>query len=216
MLFTFININWRVFCLRLPLKLRIDMDKEKNTPEDPKDEETVVMPDEEVTVADDLEEEMNETGEDVAQRKIEELEASLEKEKKEYLFLMAEFDNFRKRTIKEKSELIKNAAEAVLKGLLPIVDDFERGLNATENVEDPAAVREGMELIYQKLVKYLEKNGVKAIDPEDREFDTNRHEAISAVPVQDEAQKGKILDTVEKGYMLNDKVLRHAKVVVGQ
>lgn len=216
MLFTFININWRVFCLRLPLKLRIDMDKEKNTPEDPKDEETVVMPDEEVTVADDLEEEMNETGEDVAQRKIEELEASLEKEKKEYLFLMAEFDNFRKRTIKEKSELIKNAAEAVLKGLLPIVDDFERGLNATENVEDPAAVREGMELIYQKLVKYLEKNGVNAIDPEDREFDTNRHEAISAVPVQDEAQKGKILDTVEKGYMLNDKVLRHAKVVVGQ
>lgn len=192
------------------------MDKEKNTPEDPKDEETVVMPDEGVTVADDLEEEMNETGEDVAQQKIEELEASLEKEKKEYLFLMAEFDNFRKRTIKEKSELIKNAAEAVLKGLLPIVDDFERGLNATENVEDPAAVREGMELIYQKLVKYLEKNGVKAIDPEDREFDTNRHEAISAVPVQDEAQKGKILDTVEKGYMLNDKVLRHAKVVVGQ
>lgn len=192
------------------------MDKEKNTPEGPKDEETVVMPDEGVTVADDLEEEMNETGEDVAQRKIEELEASLEKEKKEYLFLMAEFDNFRKRTIKEKSELIKNAAEAVLKGLLPIVDDFERGLNATENVEDPAAVREGMELIYQKLVKYLEKNGVKAIDPEDREFDTNRHEAISAVPVQDEAQKGKILDTVEKGYMLNDKVLRHAKVVVGQ
>ena len=192
------------------------MDKEKNTPEDPKDEETVVMPDEGVTVADDLEEEMNETGEGVAQRKIEELEASLEKEKKEYLFLMAEFDNFRKRTIKEKSELIKNAAEAVLKGLLPIVDDFERGLNATENVEDPAAVREGMELIYQKLVKYLEKNGVKAIDPEDREFDTNRHEAISAVPVQDEAQKGKILDTVEKGYMLNDKVLRHAKVVVGQ
>ena len=180
------------------------------------DEETVVMPDEGVTVADDLEEEMNETGEDVAQRKIEELEASLEKEKKEYLFLMAEFDNFRKRTIKEKAELIKNAAEAVLKGLLPIVDDFERGLNATENVEDPAAVREGMELIYQKLVKYLEKNGVKAIDPEDREFDTNRHEAISAVPVQDEAQKGKILDTVEKGYMLNDKVLRHAKVVVGQ
>lgn len=192
------------------------MDKEKNTPEDPKDEETVVMPDEGVTVADDLEEEMNETGEDVAQQKIEELEASLEKEKKEYLFLMAEFDNFRKRTIKEKSELIKNAAEAVLKGLLPIVDDFERGLKATENVEDPDAVRDGMELIYQKLVKYLEKNGVKAIDPEDREFDTNRHEAISAVPVQDEAQKGKILDTVEKGYMLNDKVLRHAKVVVGQ
>lgn len=144
------------------------------------------------------------------------LNEQVQKEKKEYLFLMAEFDNFRKRTLKEKSEIIKNAGENVIKGLLPIVDDFERGLKASENVSDAASVREGMELIYNKLRKYLEQNGVKEIDPEDRVFDTEKHEAISAVPVPDEAQKGKILDTVQKGYMINDKVLRHAKVVVGQ
>lgn len=144
------------------------------------------------------------------------LEAELAKEKKEYLFLMAEFDNFRKRTLKEKSELIKNAAESAFKGLLPIVDDFERALKATEGSEDAASIREGMELIYKKLKKYMEQNGVKEMDPEDREFNADRHEAISAVPVPDESQKGKILDTVEKGYTINDKVLRHAKVVVGQ
>lgn len=171
---------------------------------------------EEPQIAVDLEEEDNETFENADKNKIEELTAALEKEKKEYLFLMAEFDNFRKRTIKEKAELIKNASADVMKGLLPIVDDFERGLKATENTEDASSVREGMQLIYHKLIKFLEKNGVKAIDPDDHEFDTERHEAISAVPVADEAQKGKILDTVEKGYTLNDKVIRHAKVVVGQ
>lgn len=146
----------------------------------------------------------------------EKLKADLDKEKKEYLFLMAEFDNFRKRTLKEKSELIKNAGESAFKGLLPIVDDFERALKATENSDDASSVREGMELIYKKLKKYMEQNGVKEMDPEDCEFDADKHEAISAVPVPDESLKGKILDTVEKGYTINDKVLRHAKVVVGQ
>lgn len=144
------------------------------------------------------------------------LNEELAKEKKEYLFLMAEFDNFRKRTLKEKSEIIRNAGEQVFKGLLPIVDDFERGLKASEGASDAAAVREGMVLIYNKLRKFMEQNGVKEIDPADQTFDTERHEAISAVPVPDESMKGKILDTVEKGYMINDKVLRHAKVVVGQ
>lgn len=146
----------------------------------------------------------------------EELRAQVDKEKKEYLFLMAEFDNFRKRTLREKSELIKNAAESAFKGLLPVVDDFERALKASESSDDAVAMREGMELIYKKLKKYMEQNGVKEMDPEDRDFDADRHEAISAVPVPEEAQKGKILDTVEKGYTINDKVLRHAKVVVGQ
>lgn len=146
----------------------------------------------------------------------EKLREELAKEKKEYLFLMAEFDNFRKRTLKEKSEIIRNAGENVLKGLLPIVDDFERGLKAAENDSNAAGVTEGMQLIYNKLIKYLAANGVKAFDPDERDFDADRHEAISVVPVPDEAQKGKILDTVEKGYMINDKVLRHAKVVVGQ
>lgn len=146
----------------------------------------------------------------------EELKSALEKEKKEYMFLMAEFDNFRKRTLREKSELIKNAAESAFKGLLPVVDDFERALKASEGNDDAASIREGMELIYKKLKKYLEQNGVKEMDPENKEFDADLHEAISAVPVPDEDMKGKIIDTVEKGYTINDKVLRHAKVVVGQ
>lgn len=153
--------------------------------------------------------------EDVEKR-VKELEEQVEKEKKEYLFLMAEFDNFRKRTLKEKSEIIKNAGENVLKGLLPIMDDFERGIKAAENSPEGESVKEGVKLIYNKLQKFLNQNGVKEIDPADDVFDTEKHEAISAVPVPDEEKKGKILDTVEKGYTINDKVLRHAKVVVGQ
>lgn len=153
---------------------------------------------------------------DALNKQLTDAQAQVEKEKKEYLFLMAEFDNFRKRTVKEKSELIKNASENVLKGLLPIVDDFERGLDASAKVDDAAEVRKGMELIYQKLVKYLGQNGVKAIDSTGKPFDAELHEAIAMVPVADEAQKGIVIDTPTKGYTLNDKVLRHAKVVVGQ
>lgn len=147
---------------------------------------------------------------------VEVLKEELAKEKKEYLFLMAEFDNFRKRTLREKSEIIRNAGENVLKGLLPIVDDFERGLKAAATADSVQSVDEGMQLIYNKLIKYLGANGVKEFDPADDVYDADKHEAISVVPVPDEEKKGKILDTVEKGYMINDKVLRHAKVVVGQ
>lgn len=163
-----------------------------------------------------VEEVEGEAVEETPEAKIEELEKSLEKEKKEYMFLMAEFDNFRKRTLREKSDLIKNAGEQVLKGLLPIVDDFERGLKASEGAEDSSSIREGMELIYNKLVKYLNANGVKAMDTSDGVFDADKHDAIASVPVPEEEKKGKIIDTVEKGYTLNDKVLRHAKVVVGK
>ncbi len=140
----------------------------------------------------------------------------VEKEKKEYLFLMAEFDNFRKRTVKEKGEIIRNASEKVLSGLLPIVDDFERGLDATRDAEDASSVREGMELIYNKLIKFLEQNGVKAIESTGADFNPDMHEAIAMVPVEDESLKGKVIDTPTKGYVINDKVLRHAKVAVGQ
>jgi len=153
---------------------------------------------------------------DTLNKLLAETRAQVEKEKKEYLFLMAEFDNFRKRTVKEKSELIKNASENVLKGLLPIVDDFERGLEASAKVEDASEVCKGMELIYQKLVKYLGQNGVKAIESTGKPFDAELHEAIAMVPTADESQKGIVIDTPTKGYTLNDKVLRHAKVVVGQ
>lgn len=154
---------------------------------------------------------------DILQKELDDTKAQLEKEKKEYLFLMAEFDNFRKRTVKEKSEIIKNGAENALKGLLPIVDDFERSLQAINEDSDASSIKEGVVLIYNKLIKYLEQNGVKAIASEPgTDFDTELHEAVTAFPVDDESKKGKVIDTVQKGYMINDKVLRHAKVVVGQ
>ncbi len=153
---------------------------------------------------------------DALNQQLQDAEAKLEKEKKEYLFLMAEFDNFRKRTVKEKSDIIKNAAESVLKGLLPIVDDFERGLDASASMDDPASIRQGMELIYQKLIKFLASNGVKPIESNGKPFDSELHEAIAMVPVTDDSQKGIVIDTPTKGYTINDKVLRHAKVAVGQ
>lgn len=201
------------------------MKKDKNTAADERQAEVTSNTEPEVSevqtadgAASPAEEETEEelTPEEAARREIEALKEQLEKEKKEYLFLMAEFDNFRKRTMREKSDIIKNAGEKVFKGLLPVVDDMERGLKASENATDVASVREGLELICSKLKKYMEQNGVKEFDKEDDVFDADRHEAISAVPVPDENLKGHILDTIEKGYTINDKVLRHAKVVVGQ
>lgn len=156
-----------------------------------------------------------EAEEDSIESKLAAVEAELAKEKKEYLFLMAEFDNFRKRTVREKADIIKNASQQAMKGLLPIVDDFERGLEATKDASDAGSVREGMELIYNKLVKYMADNGVTPMNTNGETFDADLHEAVAQVPVPEE-QKGKIIDTVTKGYTINGKVLRHAKVVVGQ
>ena len=172
-------------------------------------EETENMSDQDIENA-----EMSEI--DKLAKELAEEKLKVEKEKKEYLFLMAEFDNFRKRTLKEKSDIICNANEQSMKGLLPIVDDFERGLDATKDVDDPNAIREGMEIIYNKLVKYLEQNGVKAMESNGADFDPDMHEAIAMVPVEDQNLKGKVIDTPTKGYTINDKVLRHAKVAVGQ
>lgn len=143
-------------------------------------------------------------------------EQEIEKEKKEYLFLMAEFDNFRKRTLRERTDLVKSAAEKALKGILPIVDDFERGLDAIRDSTDAEAVKEGMQLIYNKLVKYLADNGVKAMESTGAAFDADLHEAVAMIPAPSDDKMGTVSDTVEKGYMLNDRVLRHAKVVVAQ
>lgn len=160
------------------------------------------------------EEELSEV--DKLKKELEETRDQLEKEKKEYLFLMADFDNFRKRTIRERSELIKNAAEKTLKDLLPIVDDFERGLEASKDAAAAKAIHDGMELIYNKLIKHLGDNGVKAMESTGADFNADIHEAIATIPAPDESQKGKVIDTTQKGYTINDKVLRHAKVVVAQ
>ena len=169
---------------------------------------------EQTELADALNEELGEM--EALRKQLDEAQAAVEKEKKDYMFLMADFDNFRKRVRREKEDLLKNGNEKILAGLLPIVDDFERGLEATRDSEDPNAIREGMELIYNKLVKYLEQNGVKAMESTGMDFDADLHEAIATIPAPSEDLKGKVIDTTQKVYTNNDKVLRHAKVAVGE
>ena len=189
----------------------------ENKAQDPEIFNDVFAEDAETAEVNDVEPEAgNETDPAAAlEKELDETKAALEKEKKEYLFLMAEFDNFKKRTLKEKAELIKNGAESAMKGILPIVDDFERGLQAITDTEGAESVKEGMVLIYNKFVKYLEQNGVKAMESTGTDFDDRFHEAVALVPGPEE-QKGKVIDTLQKGYTINDKVIRHAKVAVGQ
>ncbi|MBC7124746.1 nucleotide exchange factor GrpE [Tenuifilum osseticum] len=148
--------------------------------------------------------------------KVAELTTQLEEMKDKYLRLTAEFDNYRKRTLKEKAELIKFASEEVLKDLLPVIDDLDRALKAIETANDINAVKEGISLIVNKFNDFLKAKGVKEIDAIGKELDTDLHEAITKIPVQDDAQKGKIVDVIQKGYMLHEKVMRFSKVVVGE
>jgi molecular chaperone GrpE len=131
-----------------------------------------------------------------------------------YLRLMAEYDNYRKRTVKEKSELIKTGGEKALVGLLPVIDDFERAVKTLETATDLSAVKEGILLIYNKFMNYLQQNGVKPIETLGEVFDPEMSEAVAAFPAQNEEQKGKVIDNIQTGYTLYDKVIRHAKVVV--
>ncbi len=146
---------------------------------------------------------------------IAELEEKLAKSKDDYVRLAAEFDNYRRRCSKEKLELITTAAEGVIKALLPIVDDFERALQALEGSEDAKAAKEGTQLIYKKLIDMLKSQGVSEIEAIGLELDTDVHEAIAQIPAPDKKHRGKIIDVTQKGYKLGEKVIRHAKVVVG-
>ena len=147
---------------------------------------------------------------------IESLHEEISDLKDKNLRLMAEFDNFRKRSLKEKADLIKHGGESVLKNILPLIDDFERALQAMESAANVDAVKEGVDLIYHKFLAFLGENGVQVIETEDEIFDTDLHEAVTTFPVENEDAKGKILDCVSKGYTLNEKVIRYAKVVVGE
>ena len=147
---------------------------------------------------------------------LEEAQQMVREEKDKYLRLSAEFDNYRKRTLKEKAELIKNGGEKTLTAILPVLDDFERALKNMETSEETKAMKEGVELIFSKFQKILGQEGLQKIETEGQAFDTDFHEAIALIPAPAEELKGKILDCVQTGYMLNEKVIRHAKVAVAQ
>ena len=144
-----------------------------------------------------------------AQKEIEELKTQL-------LYKVAEFENYRKRTLKERAELILNGGEKVITSILPIIDDMERAIENGAKTEDPEVLREGMTLIHQKFMKILESQGVSKIEAQDADFDTDVHEAVAMVPGMGDDKKGKVIDCLQQGYKLNDKVIRHAKVAVGQ
>ena len=156
------------------------------------------------------------THEEQLEKELEDAQAVIEEQKDKYLRLSAEFDNYRKRTMKEKAELILNGGEKSISSILPVIDDFERAIKTMETAKDVKAVKEGVELIYNKFMATLAQNGVKVIETKDQPLDTDYHEAIAVIPAPSEEQKGKILDCVQTGYTMNDKVIRHAKVVVGE
>jgi molecular chaperone GrpE len=150
------------------------------------------------------------------EKKVAESEEKAKEWQDKYLRLSAEFDNYRKRTLKEKSDLIKTANEDLLVDILSVVDDFERGIDTIDKSEDLKALKDGIHLIYDKFNAFLKQKGIKEIEAKEKVFDLDFHEAMTKIPAPDDALKGKIVDVIEKGYTLNEKVIRYAKVVVGE
>lgn len=179
-----------------------------------KQEETVTENAEQQAAAEAAEEQQEVA--DPVMQELEAAKATIEEQKDKYLRLSAEFDNYRKRTLKEKAELIKNGGEKAISAILPILDDLERALHNMQSADDVKAMYEGIDLIYQKFLKGLSQEGLQKMEPVGEVFDTDYHEAVALVPAPSEDQKGKVLDCVQTGYKLNDKVIRHAKVVVAQ
>lgn len=161
-------------------------------------------------------EEKTPTAEQLLAQQLEEANKKIEEQNDKYLRLSAEFDNYRKRTMKEKAELIKSGGEKSISSILPIIDDMERALQTMETSTDVTAIKDGLELIYNKFIVILGQNGAQVIESKEKEFNTDYHEAIATIPAPSEELKGKILDCVQAGYLLNGKVIRHAKVVVGE
>ena len=168
------------------------------------------------SVTDEIDESSKEEEPSEEQAPLEKALSEIEQLKTQILYKTAEFDNYRKRTLKEKAELILNGGEKAVSAILPIIDDMERAIDNGTKTDDIAVVREGMELIYHKMMKALEGLGVKEIETENADFDTDVHEAVAMVPGMGDDKKGKVIDCLQKGYQLNDKVIRHAKVAVGQ
>ena len=219
----------RKFNLKQNKKQKIDMNSEEKKTEEMKNveeetaEKNMEQPaaEEEQPVEGEAQQKAEEpekelTPEEKLQAEVEKLQAEQEEMKDKYLRLSAEFDNYRKRTMKEKAELILNGGEKAFKAILPVIDDMERALATMQKATDVDAVKEGVDLIYNKFIQILGQNGVHAIDTKEKELDTDFHDAIAIIDAPSEELKGKILDCVETGYTLNDKVIRHAKVVVGK
>ena len=154
--------------------------------------------------------------EEEEQDPLQKAEAEIADLKNQLLYKVAEFENYRKRTLKERAELILNGGEKVITAILPIIDDMERAIENGAKTDDPEVLREGMNLIHQKFMKILESQGVSKIETADADFDTDLHEAVAMVPGMGDDKKGKVIDCLQQGYKLNDKVIRHAKVAVGQ
>jgi molecular chaperone GrpE len=212
------------------------MSKEKNKQEEQKDMNTNEMEEKEVTKnsssegdevstaeKDQQSEEKHEDKKDKKKSKkdkdadkIAELEKQIGEMNDKYLRLSAEFDNYRRRTLKEKMELTKTAGESILTNILPVIDDFERAIGSMEQGLEENAVKDGVQLIYTKFKDFLNQNGIKEIEANGTEFDTDLHEALTKIPAPSEELKGKVVDVIQKGYVLNEKVIRFAKVVVGE
>ena len=193
------------------------MKNKKHAPEKETENKDVLMPEnvENAEQTENNKENITEETDKIADE-IAKLKQKCEELNDKNLRLMAEFDNFRKRTLREKADLIKTAGEKVFVNILPLIDDFERAIQAMDSTEDVLAVKEGVDLIYAKFISFLNANGVKAIATENEPFDVDVHEAVTMFPAPSEEMKGKIIDCLSKGYMLNDKVIRYAKVVVGE
>ena len=162
------------------------------------------------------EQEVELTAEEKLQKELDEANEKIANLEDKYLRQVAEFDNYRKRTIKEKAELIKNGGERAIESILPVLDDFERAMSNMAKDENASEILTGVELIYNKFTAILKQNGLQKIETEGADFNTDFHEAIAMIPTTDESLKGKVLDCVQTGYMLNEKVIRHAKVAVGE
>lgn len=191
-----------------------------------KEEETIIdngqTPENDATPTEAAVENQEETQEEILdeqgelEKKLAEAAEKIAQLEDKYLRQAAEFDNYRKRTIKEKAELIKNGGERAIESILPVLDDFERAISTMQKSEEAEIYLTAVELIFSKFIKILEQNGLKKIDTQDKPFDTDYHEAIAMVPTPDESLKGKVLDCIQTGYTLNDKVIRHSKVAVGE
>ena len=194
------------------------MTKNKDTKQSPTERDEEMM-EEKATAQNNTpqaETEDNMTEESVFDEKLSQLQEKYDELNNNYLRLHAEFDNFRKRTLKEKSELIKNGGERVLLDIIGLVDDFERALTALHAAEDKDAMLKGMDLIYGKFITFLGQHGVKEIESIGQPFDADRFEAVTTIPAQEETQKGMVIDCIQKGYELNEKIIRFPKVIVGE